>query len=503
MNVRQKMLLGAGLLTLVPVLLTAGLLIQGTSSLSSQVFDERIQAQLGALRDTKRQQVTDDINARIRAMQSLAAQRSTVDAMRGFKPAFATAAKDKAIEPDAAKAEINKYVQEQFGVEFAKRNPGAAPDISKFVSDLSPNGLALQAEYIVRNPNPLGQKDRLTRTGDNSAYDQQHAQYHPGFERTQKLSEFYDIFLIDTESDSVVYSVFKELDYGTSLSSGLVSKSKLAEAYQRVKQAANRDTVYLSDFATYLPSYDDQAAFAATPIFDGDRQIGVLAVQFPIDKITAALNSGKAWEKIGLGKTGDMFLVGPDKLMRTDARYVIEDKAAFATLLGGKLSAAARDTMLKKSSSIGLVSIDSDATRPALAGQEGFVAFDDYRGIPSYGAYAPLPLQGLNWAIVAKIDQKEADEPVDRLSSQSILRALLVGLGVLVLAGIAASVFVRRFLQPIQKLSDTVQKVASGETAARSELAEQDEIGQLGRAFDGLLDDRIAALEKLRRKMKR
>lgn len=294
----------------------------------------------------------------------------------------------------------------------------------------------------------------------------------------------------------MVYTVFKELDYGTSLSSGLVSKSKLAEAYQRVKQAANRDTVYLSDFATYLPSYDDQAAFAATPIFDGDRQIGVLAVQFPIDKITAALNSGKAWEKIGLGKTGDMFLVGSDKLMRTDARYVIEDKAAFATLLGGKLSAAARDTMLKKSSSIGLVSIDSDATRPALAGQEGFVAFDDYRGIPSYGAYAPLALQGLNWAIVAKIDQKEADEPVDRLSSQSILRALLVGLGVLVLAGIAASVFVRRFLQPIQKLSDTVQKVASGETAARSELAEQDEIGQLGRAFDGLLDDRIAALEK-------
>jgi methyl-accepting chemotaxis protein len=45
-------------------------------------------------------------------------------------------------------------------------------------------------------------------------------------------------------------------------------------------------------------------------------------------------------------------------------------------------------------------------------------------------------------------------------------------------------------------LSDTVQKVAGGETAARSKLTEQDEIGDLGRAFDGLLDDRIAALEK-------
>ncbi|MFM7331399.1 MAG: methyl-accepting chemotaxis protein, partial [Brachymonas sp.] len=126
----------------------------------------------------------------------------------------------------------------------------------------------------------------------------------------------------------------------------------------------------------------------------------------------------------------------------------------------------------------------------------GFVLFDDYRGIRSYGAYAPLKLQGLNWAIVAKIDQQEADEPVERLESQSILRALLVGLGVLVLAGIAASVFVRRFLQPIQTLSDTVQKVSSGDSSARSQLTEQDEIGQLGRAFDCMLDERIGALEK-------
>ncbi len=496
MNIRQKMLIGAGLLTLIPVVITAALLWQGASSLAGTALEERTKTQLSSLRDTKRAQLTDEIDGRVRALQSLAAQRSTVDAMRGFKGAFGSAAKDSGQTPEAASAALTKYTQEQFAPEYAKRNAGASPDLSKFIATLDANGIALQNEFIVRNPNPLGQKERLTRPEGNSPYAQAHAQYHPGFERAQKLSEFYDIFLIDTESDTVVYTVFKELDFGSSLTKGIASGTKLAEAYAKVKQSANRDTVYLSDFAPYLASYDDQAAFAAAPVFDGDRQIGVIAMQYPIDKITDVMNSNKAWEKIGLGKSGDMFAVGPDKLMRTNARYVVENKTVFADLLGGKLSANAKSTLLKKETSIGLVTIDSDATRPALAGQDGFVEFVDYRGIPSLGAYGPLKVQGLSWGMVAKIDVQEADETISQLNRSSLLRAVLIGLGVVALAGFAVTVFLRQFLKPIQTLSDTVQKVASGETSARAQLTEKDEIGDLGRAFDGLLDDRIAALEK-------
>jgi methyl-accepting chemotaxis protein len=496
MNIRQKMLIGAGLLTLIPVAITAALLWQGASSLADDALTQRTENQLSSLRDTKRQQVTDELNLRVRTMQSLAAQRSTVEAMRAFKQSFATAGKDSGIAQEAASTALTQYAKDQFTPEFAKRNAAAAPDISKFISALDASGAALQLELIVRNPNPLGQKERLTRPEGNYAFAQAHAQFHPSLERAQKLGEFYDIFLIDTDTDNVVYTVFKELDFATSLSKGIASGSKLAEAYGKVKQAPNRDAVYLSDFAPYLASYDDQAAFAATPIFDGDRQIGVIAVQFPIDKITEVMSSGKAWEKIGLGKTGDVFLVGPDKLMRTNSRNVIENKTALADQLGSALSANARATLLKKETSIGLVAIDSDATRPALAGQEGFVQFADFRGVPSYGAYGPLNVQGLKWGIVAKVDTAEADEPINNLNRQSLIRALLIGLGVVAVAGVAVSVFLRRFLKPIQTLSDTVQKVAAGETDARSQLTEKDEIGDLGRAFDGLLDDRIASLEK-------
>ncbi len=496
MNIRQKMLLGAGLLTLIPVLITSVLLSQGASSLADAALEQRTQAQLNSLRDTKRQQVIDEINGRVRALQSLAAQRSSVDAMRNLKTAFYASAKETGQSQEAAAAALNKYAQEQFAPEYNKRNAGTSPDLSKFVAALEANGAALQTEFIVRNPNPLGQKERMTKPEGNFAYAQAHSQFHPGLERAQKLFDFYDIFLIDTETDTVVYTVFKELDFGSSLTKGIAAGTKLAEAYNKVKQSPNRDTAYLSDFSPYLASYDDLAAFAAVPIFEGDRQIGVMAMQYPIDKISEVMSSNKSWEKIGLGKTGDMFLVGPDQLMRTNARYLQENKQAFADLLGSKLSANAKSTMLKKESTVGLVTIDSDATRPALAGQDGFVDFVDYRGIKSAGSYGALKVQGLNWALVAKIDEAEADEAVNQLNRQALIRAVLIGLAVVVIAGLAVSLFLSRFLRPIQILSDTVQKVAGGETSARSQLTEKDEIGDLGRAFDGLLDDRITALEK-------
>jgi methyl-accepting chemotaxis protein len=496
MNIRQKMLIGASLLTLIPVVITSALLWQGASSLANGALETRTKNQLNSLRDTKRQQVSDEINTRVRSLQVLAAQRSTVDAMRAFKPAFASAAKERGADASGMTADLAKYAQEQFAPEYVKRNAGAVPDVKPFLAALDANGLALQSDYIIRNANPLGQKERLLRGESASSYNTAHAQFHPGFERAQKLSEYYDIFLIDTDTDTVIYTVFKELDFGSPLAKGIASGTKLAEAYGKVKQATNRDSVFLSDFSPYLASYDDQAAFAAAPVFDGDRQIGVIAMQYPIDKITDVMSSGKTWDKIGLGKTGDMFLVGQDKLLRTNVRYMVESKQAFADSLGSKLSANQRANMLKKESTVGVVDIDSDATRPALAGQEGYVEFVDYRGVKSLGSFGPMKVQGLSWGLVAKIDEAEADESINEINNSSLLRALAIAVGVVLVVGIAVTAFLRQFLKPIQTLSDTVQKVASGETDARSQLTEKDEIGDLGRAFDGLLDDRIAALEK-------
>jgi methyl-accepting chemotaxis protein len=132
----------------------------------------------------------------------------------------------------------------------------------------------------------------------------------------------------------------------------------------------------------------------------------------------------------------------------------------------------------------------------ALAGQSGVQNFTDYRGVAMVGAYAPLTVQGLNWGVVTAIARSEADAPIVNLSETIRNRTGLIALGVLVAVGALMAFFLRGFMRPITHLHNTVSAVAAGQTTARSRLAQPDEIGELGRAFDNLLDERIAALEK-------
>ena len=498
MNIRRKMLLGAAALTLIPVALTSLLLWQGASTLSAVTVGGQVRTQLISLRETKRVQVREELEARIKSVQVLAAQRSTVDAYKQLKTTFYSAGAElsKTIEPVSATKNLADYVGLYFNNEYAKRNPTAAPSFAAAIAELGPNALALQTVYTVDNPNPAGLKEQLDTAPVDFAYGRAHGQFHPGGEQAQKLSGYYDIFLIDPESDTIVYSVSKEFDFATKLTGNSISaKTRLAEAYQKVK-AAPQGTSYLSDFSPYLASYNDQAAFIAVPIYDEAKQIGVLAVQYPIEKLTEIMAPQKAWTSIGLGDSGDIFLVGGDSFMRTNARYIQEDKSGFIEKLGDKLDANTKGLIDKKNTTVGLLKVDSDATRLALSGKDGIAEFTDYRGVASIGAFAPIKLLGLNWAIVAKIDQEEANQPITELNGSSLIRALLIAVAVAVVAGVSVTIFLQRFLAPIARLSDTVKLVAGGQTDARSALLEKDEIGDLGRAFDNLLDERIAALGK-------
>lgn len=79
--------------------------------------------------------------------------------------------------------------------------------------------------------------------------------------------------------------------------------------------------------------------------------------------------------------------------------------------------------------------------------------------------------------------------------------ALCAAVGLLTLASVAGiGAFLRGgIVRPVSKLHDMVVAVAGGATGARSQFTQPDEIGELGRAFDKLLDERIAQLEQVQR----
>jgi twitching motility protein PilJ len=79
--------------------------------------------------------------------------------------------------------------------------------------------------------------------------------------------------------------------------------------------------------------------------------------------------------------------------------------------------------------------------------------------------------------------------------SQLFFYAILVSiiLGALLAAGLGILIY-RSISQPITKISDTVRAVSDGDYSVRSRVEGQDELGELGDAFDKLLEDKVTAL---------
>ena len=103
------------------------------------------------------------------------------------------------------------------------------------------------------------------------------------------------------------------------------ANSGLGEAFRKANKLSNNNDVVLTDFSPYAPSYEAPASFIASPIFDGNKKLGVLIFQMPVDVLNGIMTNQGDWQKVGLGATGETYLVGSDMKMRSQSRGLIED----------------------------------------------------------------------------------------------------------------------------------------------------------------------------------
>ena len=497
MKLSTKMLLGAAALAVIPTLLTSFLVGGGAVQLSKDALTQSVQSQLTALREVRKQQVTEYFGGLVSSVEAFSASTTVVDAYKGLRQAYSTTA--ELSKPDALKAQrdaIKSFYTKEFLGEYAKRNPAVGTGMEAWAAKLDDTQVALQHAFIVSNTNPLGEKDKLVDAAERNSFAAVHSRYHPSLSAFRERLGLYDVFLIDPQTDRIVYTVFKEIDFTSSLADGISAKTGLGDVYRKVKAAAKAGTVALSDYSPYFVSYDDQASFFAVPIMEGQQMIGVMAVQVPLDRVSNVMTAGRKWGNQGLGKSGESYLVGTDLLMRTDSRFLLEDKAGFLKEFAGKFTPAQVANADKKNTSIGVVKVDTEATRGALAGTDGFALINDYRGAPVFSAYGPLNLYGVKLGVVAEIDEAEALASANDLQRQALLRTLLIALGVLAAAGLASYFFVRGITGPVNDLLELVKRVAGGDDSVRSSVKTGDELQDLGDTFNKLLDDRIGALRK-------
>ncbi|MGE0385469.1 MAG: methyl-accepting chemotaxis protein [Gammaproteobacteria bacterium] len=453
---------------LVAAMLLAGLLplavaailmnLKAGAALQAQAFN-----QLESLRAAKAHAVEDYFQRIHDQARTLAESTMAADALAGFRDAFRSLPKDLragGIDAGAVDARLTEYYTDTFAAEF-RRQGGRDVDARSLLPE-DPAARAAQYLFIAANRHPLGQKDALDRAEGPAGYNVVHARFHPILRSFQQKFGYYDVFLVDARSGRVVYTVFKELDFGSDLLRGPYRDSSLGRAVRAAIDDPTGSAVQSADFAPYLPSYDAPAAFVAVPIRSGGATVGVLAFQMPVGRINDIMQQAE-----GLGRTGETYLVGPDLKMRSQSRLTKEP-----TLLATR--------------------VDTAAARAALAGSTGASRIVDYRGQPVLSAYSPLKLPGLKWSVLAEIDEAEAFAAVASLGRTNLLLSALTAIAVAFIAVWFGRTLSRRVVASVA----VAQNIAQGNFDNRIEAQGADELGDLARALSTMQTELFGRLTR-------
>ena len=447
-------------------------------------------------------------------LRVLAEEPITVQALDDFRTAVGSVTAEVA-QDEKTIARMRRDLEAFYAGEFAaecRRRAGNDPDMlmtidaKAYVESLDDAAVCLQEAYIRGNDNPLGSKQMLDAAEDSSAYSTAHATLHPVFRSLQEKYGVYDVFLIDAASGQIVYTVFKEADFGANLRVGPLSSTPFAKAVLEAAGSGRRDAVTFGQYSRYLPSYGTPAAFVAAPIFAGRQVTGVLAFQIPLDKIDQIVG-----ERTGMGRTGETYAVGTDRLFRTNSRFV-EQLGTTTTIMNPKFK------------------VDTAPVRSAVdEGDSGTAIGTDYRGSSVLSSWRPVAIHrdaaaggagDVRWALVSEIDTAEVFEPINRLLRFGLLIFGLTTLGVFIVSMLIAQRLTReanRQARLVSGIVDNTHALASAseeltsvsqqmsaaaeETTAQANLvsAAAEQVSGNARTVSGSIDNLVQSIHDIAR----
>ena len=261
----------------------------------------------------------------------------------------------------------------------------------------------------LRDYSKLSPEDTMT---DSAPRSEQDRNYNGDFRRLADNFGFMDILLI-LENGEVVYSLLKASDLGQNLLTGRLKDSKLARAFLKTTEGE----IVLADFEPYPPASNEPAGFMVGPVHNekGDR-IGALAARLSMDRINSVM-----LDRAAMGPSGQAYLVGPDKLMRSDSFFDPEYHSV--------LNSFAKPSLGR---------VNNEASSKALAGDSGRTVLLGQYEIAVLTVYGPLDILGQRWAVMVECDEDEVMSRARNLDRLFLIIGLTCGLFIIILATVLA-----------------------------------------------------------------
>ena len=273
-----------------------------------------------------------------------------------------------------------------------------------------------------------------------------------------KTNGYYDLFLISAEG-FIFYSVGQEADYHTNIMTGKYKDSGLGEATRKASKSGKHA---FADFAPYAPSNGEPAFFLVQPVMDDNGKTELfVGLQLPMDTINGIMQ-----ERSGMGQTGETYLVGEDKRMRSDSFLDKEGHSVKASFAG-----TVKDN-----------GVDTEATNQGLNKQSDAKVIKDYNGNSVLSAFTSIDIGDFNWVAIAEIDLAEVYQPINALVMSIIIIGAVIALVVLFLA-IYLALGISR---PLVLGVNFAEHIANGDLTSSLDVHQKDEIGKLANALQNM-----------------
>jgi class 3 adenylate cyclase len=447
------------------------------------------QAGRGSLRDSAFNRLTEVRQSQSRALAGqlsdlknsmiIYAHGDTIrSALADFTAGF-DALETKPINPAQSQAITDYYTNTYL------KQVQQASGASLNVDQLLPRDTAqryLQANYTAQRHDDATAV-KIDDAHDGSGWSAANARYQNYFREIVSRFEFQDAMLLDTRGN-MVYTAYKDVDLGTNILTGPYNGSELRDAYEKALSSNELDFVEFTDFEIYQPAENDPTAWMVSPVVAPDgHTMGVLALQFPASKVNRLMTFDKQWNATGLGDTGEVFLVGPDNLMRSDSRMFLQDRQAYKrAVVAAGTPVEDADRAIQLGGTTLVQPIPPETARRAQRGESGTQIGTDYLGNEALQAYAPVEIadSDLHWSIVATINTSEAFA-----KEASFTRTIVLSTVGIIFAVCVAAVFLAQlFVRPIRRLEAGAQRISAGDYDVAIPVETRDEIGDLTAAFN-------------------
>jgi len=289
------------------------------------------------------------------------------------------------------------------------------------------------------------------------------------YEKYVEKYGYYDLFLVDPNG-YVFYTAAKESDFQTNLLTGKYSNSNLGQLMTHVLSTGQFG---FADFTPYEPSNFDPASFIAQPIIKDGQTIMVVALQLSLKAINSIMQ-----QREGMGESGETYLVGPDFRMRSDS-FLDPTGHSVAASFAGNITDNGVETV---------------ASKQALSGNTRTELIKDYNGNPVLSAYAPVDINGTNWALIAEIDESEAFAVINMLQ----LVALIIVIVATFLVVVIGLWLAKSIASPITAVSNAANNIANGDLTETVAVTQSDEVGILQRAMANMVDNLNTTVNHIR-----